>query len=110
MTRNQRHVNLSLLVIGLVIGLVGCIGSALDDSAHKWDAWLGASKDDRVRELGIPTRCHAFRSGGEVCEWPLRTGPDTVDSISLTFDARGAACQWMYRGFYGDRRSQNGCP
>jgi len=96
MIRNQRPASLYLVLFGLVMGLAGCTGSALDDSAHKWDAWLGTSKDDRVRELGIPTRCHAFRSGGEVCEWSMRTGPDTVDSISLTFDPRGVACQWTY--------------
>jgi hypothetical protein len=106
----QGHTGQCLLLVGLLMGLTGCAESALDDSAYRWDAWLGTSKDERVRELGIPTRCHAFRSGGEVCEWPLRAGPDTVDTISLTFDPRGTACEWMYRGFYGEQRSQNSCP
>jgi len=109
MIRSKRYVSFSLLVIGFVAGVAACTGSALDDSAHRWDSWLGTSKDERVRELGIPTRCHAFRSGGEVCEWPLRAGPDTVDTMSLTFDVRGVACQWAYRGFYGERRSQGTC-
>lgn len=110
MIGEQGRTGLYLLLFGLLMGLISCADSALDDSASRWDAWLGASKDERVRELGIPTRCHAFRSGGEVCEWPLRAGPDTVDTISLTFDPRGTACEWMYRGFYGEQRSQNTCP
>ena len=110
MIGKRGHASLYFLLVGLLMGLTGCAESALDDSAYRWDAWLGASKDERVRELGIPTRCHAFRSGGEVCEWPLRAGPDTVDTISLTFDPRGTACEWMYRGFYGEQRSQTSCP
>ena len=109
MISQHGHAGLSLLLVGLLMGLTGCVENALDDTAYKWDAWLGTSKDERVRELGIPTRCHAFRSGGEVCEVPLRAGPDTVDTISLSFDPRGAVCEWMYRGFYGEQRSQNSC-
>jgi len=110
MIRRKRHVRLSLLVIGFVTGLAACTGSALDDSAHKWDAWLGTSKDDRVRELGIPTRCHAFRAGGEVCEWVVPVEGGGTETLGLNFDAKGTACQWTYRGFYGERRSQNSCP
>jgi len=110
MIRSKRYVSFSLLVFAFVAGLAACTGSALDDSAHKWDAWLGTSKDDRVRELGIPTRCHAFRAGGEVCEWVVPVEGGRTETLGLNFDAKGTTCQWTYRGFYGERRSQNSCP
>ena len=35
---------------------------------------------------------------------------DTVDAVNLSFDQKGAVCQWSYRGFYGERRSEAKCP
>lgn len=99
-----------VLIAVLVVGLTGCAEYALEDSTRKWDLWLGTTKDDRVRELGIPTRCHAFRAGGEVCEWVVPVEGGRTETLGLNFDAKGTTCQWTYRGFYGDRRSQNSCP
>ena len=33
----------------------------MSKTSLSWDAWIGASKDDRVCDHGIPTRCHALR-------------------------------------------------
>lgn len=96
-------------VVSLLLELAGCAGQTLDDASKKWDAWIGTTKDDRVRELGIPTRCHTFKGGGEVCEWPVKWAPDTTDTLALTFDSQGMVCQWTFRSLYGDRHSQGSC-
>ena len=31
------------------------------------------------------------------------------DLIGLTFNAKGQACQWSYRGFYGMQKSKQSC-
>jgi len=38
MISQQGHAGLSLLLVGLLMGLTGRAESALDDSAYKWDA------------------------------------------------------------------------
>lgn len=87
----------------------GCGGSYIENRTQSWDAWVGTSKDDRVKELGIPTRCHTFKSGGEACEWPARLYTDFGGTITIQFDAKGNVCEWTYRDLYGDRRSRSQC-
>src|SRR5829696_7643650 len=67
-----------------------------EKASQSWDAWIGTTKDDRVRDLGVPTRCHVFQSKGELCEWPIlwQSGTGTA---RLEFDAKGHVCQWTYR-------------
>ncbi len=89
--------------------IVGCVGKNLGDHTTLWNSWIGSTKDDRVRELGVPTRCHQFKNGGEMCEWPYRTGINPVDNVSLSFNPKGVVCQWSYQGFYGERRSEASC-
>ncbi len=101
------HKVLSLLLFG-VVSIAGCVAS-YDKAALSWDAWVGTSKDERVKDLGIPTRCHAFKAGGEACEWPIRWTPEAAGTLTLQFDAKGQTCQWVYRDPYGDRRSQQQC-
>lgn len=102
---------LSHLSFMALVGLlsVGCAASMYDKASQSWDTWIGTSKDDRVRNLGIPTRCHAFKSGGEACEWPIRWTVDTIGTITLQFHTNGNVCQWTYRDPYEERRSQNQC-
>lgn len=68
-----------ILACGVTIGLLalaGCANQEIHEYSPKWDSWMGTSKDDRIKEMGIPTRCHSFKDGGEVCEWMVlsRTG------------------------------------
>lgn len=101
--RNARwFVLVSLLVTS------GCAAS-YEKSAVSWDNWLGTSKDERVKDLGIPTRCHAFKTGGEACEWPVRWTPESTGTLTLQFDHKGLTCEWTYRDLYGDRRSAQHC-
>jgi hypothetical protein len=97
----------ALMLLGLYAA--GCASTVYDKASHTWDTLIGTSKDDRVRDLGIPTRCHTFRSGGEACEWPIRWNSEAVGTMTVQFDARGQACQWTYRDSYEDRRSRNTC-
>lgn len=92
----------------LVLG--GCANQEIKESAVQWDQWLGSTKDARIKEMGIPTRCHSFKDGGEVCEWTMPTQDGKTETIGLTFDAKGHACQWAYRGFYGQGKSKATCP
>jgi hypothetical protein len=97
-----------LALVGMLTA--ACASTIYDKAAQTWDTWLGASKDERVRDLGIPTRCHTFRGGGEACEWPIRWNSEATGTMTVHFDPRGQACQWTYRDTYEDRRSRNTCP
>ncbi|MFO0707885.1 MAG: hypothetical protein U0412_13635 [Nitrospira sp.] len=92
--------------VGLII-LTGC--ASYDRAMTSWDGWIGTSKDSRVKDLGIPTRCHVFKAGGEACEWPIRWTPESAGTLTLQFDAKSQVCEWTYRDPYGDRRSQSQC-
>jgi hypothetical protein len=101
-----------LFSVALVAGLLtvaGCAGQEVNEYAPKWDAWMGSSKDERIREMGIPTKCHSFKDGGEVCEWSVQQQDGRQELIGLTFNAKGQACQWSYRGFYGIQKSKTSC-
>jgi hypothetical protein len=89
--------------------LGGCASQDLEGYAAQYDQWLGSTKDARIKEMGIPTRCHAFKDGGEVCEWTVPTQDGRSEMIGLTFGANGKACQWSYRGFYGQKKSNATC-
>jgi hypothetical protein len=93
--------------LGLLLG--ACASQELQDYSNQWDKWLGSTKDERIRELGIPTRCHKFQDGGEVCEWSVPTQDGRNETIGLTFDTTGKTCQWSYRGFYGQKKSTATC-
>ena len=63
------------MTVGLLT-LAGCVNQEIHEYSPKWDSWMAAARDDRIKEMGIPTRCHSFKEGGEVCEgWShCRTG------------------------------------
>jgi hypothetical protein len=48
---------MGVMMVMLVVFLQGCAGGDIKEASAKWDKWLGTHKDDRVRELGLPTRC-----------------------------------------------------
>jgi hypothetical protein len=99
-----------LIVMAMMLSLYGCGGAMQGKSEESWNSWMGTTKDERVREQGIPTRCHTFKSGGEACEWPIVWGPSMSGTITLSFDAKGTACQWAYKDAYGEQRSTQHCP
>ncbi len=99
------------LVVALVsIGAWGCGMGQYDRASGLWDSWIGSTKDHRVKDLGIPTRCHTFQSKGEVCEWPIQWAPDASGNITIQFDGKGLVCEWTYRDAYEMRRSESHCP
>ncbi|MGA6829181.1 hypothetical protein ACO9S2_16435 [Nitrospira sp. NS4] len=99
----------ALAVVVSIFMMLGC-ASSYDKAFRTWDSWIGSGKDDRVKDLGIPTRCHAFTKGGEACEWPVRWSPDATGTMTLQFDQKGLLCHWTYRDRFGDRPSQSQCP
>jgi hypothetical protein len=70
---------------------------------------MGSSKDDRIKDMGIPTRCHSFKDGSEVCEWTVPQQDGRQDLVGVTFNGKGQACAWSYRGFYGMQKSKQSC-
>ncbi|MGQ0810724.1 MAG: hypothetical protein ACT4OO_05805 [Nitrospiraceae bacterium] len=98
-----------LLVTGAFLVTIGCVSQELTQMSSKWDQWIGGTKDDRVHELGIPNKCHSFKAGGEVCEWNMPIEGGRIETFGMTFDAKGFACQWTYRGFYGEQKSLAKC-
>lgn len=100
------------LVMVAAVGLLlyGCAEGMHGKSDESWNGWIGSSKDDRVRDQGIPTRCHTFKSGGEACEWPIVWAPNSTGTITISFDGQGTACQWVYKDAYIERRSNQKCP
>lgn len=101
-----------ILACGVTIGLLtltACVSQEIHEFSPKWDSWMGSSKDDRIKEMGIPTRCHTFKEGGEVCEWMVPLQDGRQDLIGLTFTPKGQVCQWSYRGFYGMQKSKQSC-
>jgi hypothetical protein len=103
----MRRSGIPVLIAFLLLG--GCAGQEIDGSSKQYDQWLGSTKDARIREMGIPTRCHTYTEGGEVCEWTVPTHDGRSDTIGLTFDTKGKTCQWTYRGFYGRQKSAATC-
>ena len=97
------------VILIMIFLTVGCASSYYDKAAQHWDTWIGTSKDERVRDLGIPTRCHVFKGGGEACEFPVRFTAVEMGTMTLQFDSKGQVCQWTYRGSYDGRRSQSQC-
>ncbi len=87
----------------------GCAEAPYGKSEQSWDSWIGSTKDDRVRDQGIPTRCHTFKNGGEACEWPIMWSPNNNGTITISFDGKGTACQWSYKDSYIERRSSQQC-
>ncbi len=98
----------SAVVWGLA-GLTGCASTDVHEFVPKWDKWIGSTKDERIRELGIPNKCHTFKDGGEVCEWSVQQIDGRYETIGLTFNSSGKACEWSYRGFYGQQTSKAKC-
>ena len=70
--RRTHEESLDPVAIGFLV-LGGCANQEIKESAVQWDQWLGSTKDARIKEMGIPTRCHSFKDGGEVCEWTVPT-------------------------------------
>jgi len=99
-----------LLVVTGCLLLCACAEGMSGKSDESWNAWIGSSKDDRVRDQGIPTRCHTFKSGGEACEWPIMWAPNSTGTLTISFDNKGTACQWVYKDSYIERRSDHRCP
>ena len=103
MKRSGIPVAIAFLLLG------GCAAQEMDGYTKQYDEWLGSTKDTRIKEMGIPTRCHTFAEGGEVCEWTIPTQDGRNETVGLTFDTKGRACQWAYRGFYGQKKSNASC-
>jgi hypothetical protein len=70
------------------------------------DEWLGKTRDARIKAKGFPDRCAKVEGNEEVCEW-LTPGQH---HLIYTYDGRGLARAWSYRGPYGSFGSQQENP
>jgi hypothetical protein len=103
----MRRTGIPLAITFLLLG--GCAAQEIEGYTKQYDQWLGSTKDARIKEMGIPARCHTFSDGGEVCEWSVQTQDGRSETVGLTFDKQGKTCQWAYRGFYGQKKSDATC-
>ena len=103
----MKNVGIPLSLAFLLVG--GCASQDLEGYTTQYDQWIGSTKDARIREMGIPARCHTFSDGGEVCEWSVQTQDGRNETVGLTFNKQGKTCQWAYRGFYGQKKSNSTC-
>ncbi|HJR77431.1 MAG TPA: hypothetical protein VJ805_10670 [Nitrospiraceae bacterium] len=103
MKRSGIPVAVAFLLLG------GCAAQEMEGYTKQYDQWLGTTKDARIKEMGIPAKCHTFSDGGEVCEWSVQTQDGRNETVGLTFDKQGKTCQWSYRGFYGQKKSNTTC-
>ncbi|MDQ6733789.1 MAG: hypothetical protein M3Z35_06690 [Nitrospirota bacterium] len=88
--------------------------------------WIGKHRDEQVKAIGSPTQCTTLRDGGSVCDWRdqgshgVACPPDPVygghrcngggsweHHVIFTYDAAGFAREWVYRGEWGKRTSQD---
>jgi hypothetical protein len=95
--------------VAMVLTVAGCLNQEIHEFSPTWDSWMGSSKDDRIKDMGIPTRCHSFKDGSEVCEWTVPQQDGRQDLVGVTFNGKGQACAWSYRGFYGMQKSKQSC-
>ena len=120
-----------LLVTIVVAALSGCdtvmcnlgnCGPLLDEAQVGWDGWLGKSKDDRIKSIGLPASCTTLTSGEEMCEWrdggvsgggsynPNFGGSSSVSSYEhkriFIYDKNHIAVGWSYQGSWGTRSSR----
>lgn len=92
----------------------------LEEYSIGWNAWLGKSKDQRIKEFGLPDNCMKLESGEEVCEWKVSglsgsgsyyrgTGTSQISSyehrLAYTYDRDHIARVWNYRGELGQANS-----
>lgn len=110
---------MKLAAIFLVLLVAGCATSGRDfkqESANKFNQWLGKSKDERVKVLGPPERCTPLDQGGEVCQWVWRgmsgggsfvggyagsSGSSSMSTweaiLNFTYDHNHVARFWSFR-------------
>ena len=99
----------AVTAVAMVLTAAGCLNQEIHEFSPKWDSWMGSTKDDRIRDMGIPTKCHSFKDGAEVCEWAVPQQDGRQDLVGVTFNGKGQACAWSYRGFYGMQKSKQSC-
>ena len=87
-----------------------------EESAARFNKWLGKHKDERIKAIGPPVKCAVLSSGEESCEWSKSgisgsgsaSGGQGSSSFSswehrviFTYDREGIARQWSYNGNLG---------
>ena len=120
---------MALVVPILVLSLDGCLlhsNEALrEQSRPHLNQWLGKTKDERIRKVGIPTKCVTLTSGEEICEWAAHgiSGDSGTGGIGyssyvrswehrvwFTYTPAGIATTWRYRGAWGEMSSDDPPP
>ena len=113
-------------IILFVFILTACVSSFPSRPTDaELNSWLGKTKDEMVKAVGLPVGCRFRDSGEEVCEWrrtwyqsqpgqPPHSGrirfdlePSTwVELIIYTYNQSGKATMWSYSGKEGARTSE----
>ena len=65
---------------------------------------LGQTRKGHIRENGRPGKLSLLTTGEAIAEWRLRASGDRV---TITYDTRGVARDWLYEGSWGALHGQN---
>ena len=93
--------------------------------ASAFNSWLGVSKDERIKRIGVPTACMVLSTGEEACDWVNQrlfgksfsysdkfggVGAGSLNSeehrVTFTYDREHIARFWSYNGNLGSFTSQ----
>ena len=88
-----------MLLVGLlcIVGS-GCVGEKVasvkedpirDNREAQYDKWVGKTKSDRIRAIGMPSQCLPLKNGGEACEWR-----SVQPGVIFTYNHYGVASCW----------------
>ena len=114
--RSRREVHILWTIL---LAIPGCLFhdpsySQLID--QRFNAWLGKSKDERMRIAGPPERCAPLQSSEEACVWESKgiegssvtkfvTVSSWMHQVVFIYDRQGIARAWHYSGSWGERSS-----
>lgn len=119
-------IHIKILLSIFLLGLIGCANPyalkgdwpdealmpggffserILNKVSPRWNVWLGKTKDERIRELGLPDRCAVLTTGEEVCEW-RKLGVNWEHKLSFIYDGQRIAREWSYSGSWGQQTSR----
>jgi hypothetical protein len=127
--RQERKAECPLYVVFLVLAVGGCTAvenfwrtevvnvyapkySREKDRAQLVDSlnyFLGKSKEERIRVVGVPNQCVPLKQGWETCEWVPKTS-GIEQQIAYTYNSEQVAMAWSYRGPLGQFTDANASP
>jgi hypothetical protein len=83
----------------LVGGLFASRKDRQEKQGQKLELWIGKTKAERVRVIGVPEQCAMKTSKEEVCQWRFfgAAGGTTTNSLVILTYTADLATDWSFR-------------